>query len=221
MTIITKWSLMEQSMPKHFSEIEKQIIKNRILENGKELFEKNGIKKTSIDKIVEMVGIAKGSFYNFYASKEAMVYELILMVENKMHEEEMKNLNDFLNEHEFPEALRLVMWNSLEKMEEHPLLKSLSDPQLMSEIWNKLSDQEKDQGYEQDQKRVTEFVAAAKQNGYDLALPSQVFNSVMMSIFTVYMNKDMVGEAWEETIELMMTALFEKLFIRRKDEAQA
>lgn len=208
-------------MAKHFSESEKQIIKSRILEDGKELFKQNGIKKTSIDKLVEKVGIAKGSFYNFYASKEAMIYELILKVETEMQKVELKNLNDFLEEYEFPEALKHVVWRSLKKMDEDPLLKTLNDPQFISEIWNKLSDQDKLLGNDQDQNRVTEFITAAKLRGYELTVPPSVFDSFLMSIFIIYINKYMIGEAWVETIELLMTTMFEKLFVKQKDEPQS
>ena len=82
-------------MERHFSENEKQLIKKRLLVEGKDLFENCGIKKTSVDKIVEKVGIAKGSFYNFYASKESMVYDLIMNIEIKMHKDEMDNTCTF------------------------------------------------------------------------------------------------------------------------------
>ncbi len=208
-------------MAKHFSESEKQRIKNRILDDGKELFEKYGVKKTSIDKLVEKVGIAKGTFYHFYTSREAMIYELILKVEMELHKEEMKNLNDLLEIYEFPEALKHVVWKSLEKMEEDPLLKTLNDPQFINEIWNKLSEQEKNQGNDQDQIKVKEFIEAAELRGYEVTVPPQVFNSLLMSIFILYINQHMIGEPWEETIELMITSLFEKLFIKIKGEKPA
>ena len=121
-------------MARHFSENEKQLIKKRLLVEGKELFENCGIRKTSVDKIVEKVGIAKGSFYNFYASKESMVFDLIMDMEIKMHKDEMDTLHEFLKNYEFPEALKYTVWKSLRYMDEEPLLLIHNDPQLLYEI---------------------------------------------------------------------------------------
>ena len=59
-------------MPKAFSEHEKETIRTQMREKGKKLFEKHGLKKTSVDEVTEAVGISKGSFYLFYGSKEEL-----------------------------------------------------------------------------------------------------------------------------------------------------
>jgi AcrR family transcriptional regulator len=59
-------------MPKAFSEHEKDIIRAQMREKGKDLFEKQGLKKTSVDELTAAVGISKGAFYLFYESKEEL-----------------------------------------------------------------------------------------------------------------------------------------------------
>lgn len=202
-------------MAKHFSDYEKQIIKLNMLKEGKKLFEKYGIKKTSIDKIVKSVGIAKGSFYNFYESKESMAYDLILDIEAKMHDEEMKNLHSFLQKFEYPEALKYTVWKSLNYMNEEPLLRVLNNPQLLNEIWSKMNENERQRGICQDQNRVQDFVEIAKEKGYKLTESSSVFNAALLSFFMIYINQSMVGESGHNALEFMMQAAFDKLF--RKD----
>jgi AcrR family transcriptional regulator len=201
-------------MAKHFSEIEKQLIKKRLLVEGKELFENYGIKKTSVDKIVDQVGIAKGSFYNFYASKESMVYDLIMDIEIKMHKDEMDNLHDFLKKYKFPEALKYTVWKSLRYMDEEPLLLIHNDPQLLYEIWSKSSKEEKERGACHDQNRVLDFVDAAKQMGYKLTVPDTVLNASLMSFFMIFVNQNMIGNSGQEALELIMQSTFDKLFIK-------
>lgn len=53
-------------MPK-FSDAEKEIIKQKLMQEGERLFTSYGIKKVTIDEIVQAAGIAKGSFYSFYS----------------------------------------------------------------------------------------------------------------------------------------------------------
>ena len=54
-------------MPK-FSDAEKEIIKQKLMQEGERLFTSYGIKKVTIDEIVQAAGIAKGSFYSFYSN---------------------------------------------------------------------------------------------------------------------------------------------------------
>ena len=48
-------------MPK-FSDAEKEFIRQKLMQEGERLFVSFGIKKVSIDEIVQATGIAKGSF---------------------------------------------------------------------------------------------------------------------------------------------------------------
>lgn len=42
------------------------------------------IKKTNINDLCQISGISKGSFYNFFDSKEALFYEVIISAHNKL-----------------------------------------------------------------------------------------------------------------------------------------
>lgn len=201
-------------MARHFSENEKQLIKKRLLIEGKELFEKYGVGKTSVDKIVEKIGIAKGSFYNFYTSKESMVYDLIMDIEIKMHQDEMNNLYDYLKQYEFPEALIYTVWKSLKYMEEEPLLLIHNNPQLLYEIWSKIGEAEKERGFHQDKNRVIDFVNVAKQMGYELTVPETVLNASLISFFMVYVNQNMIGDSGPEALELIMQSTLNRIFMK-------
>ena len=64
-------------MPKAFSEHEKETIRAQMREKAKKLFEKQGIKKTSVDELAQAVDISKGAFYHFYESKEELFIEIL------------------------------------------------------------------------------------------------------------------------------------------------
>ncbi len=68
-------------MPKAFSDREKKIIKKKLLEKGKEYFRIFGLKKTNIGELTKSIGIAKGTFYNFYKSKEKLFLDILEKVE--------------------------------------------------------------------------------------------------------------------------------------------
>jgi TetR/AcrR family transcriptional repressor of nem operon len=52
-------------------------IRESLIEAGIEQFSEHGYHGTGIKQILDQVGVAKGSFYNYFASKEAFVAELI------------------------------------------------------------------------------------------------------------------------------------------------
>jgi AcrR family transcriptional regulator len=63
-------------MPKAWSEREKGLVKKTLQTEGKKLFEKFGLQKTTIDDIVRAARISKGAFYLFYSSKEMLYQEI-------------------------------------------------------------------------------------------------------------------------------------------------
>src|ERR1044072_784054 len=71
-------------MPKAFSEHEKEIIRAQMQEKGKLLFEKQGLRKTSVDELTEAVGISKGAFYLFYDSKEELFLDILEQLEQEI-----------------------------------------------------------------------------------------------------------------------------------------
>lgn len=68
-------------MPKGFTEEEKALIRAGLLAKGKELFQRYGLKKTSVEELARAVGISKGAFYLFYGSKEELFLEVLEQLE--------------------------------------------------------------------------------------------------------------------------------------------
>lgn len=60
-----------------FSEEEKENLKTQMLEAGFPLLVQYGMTHTSISRITKAAGIAVGTFYNFWKSKEEYMAELI------------------------------------------------------------------------------------------------------------------------------------------------
>jgi AcrR family transcriptional regulator len=81
-------------MPKAFTNIEKEHIRNRLKENGTELFLKYGIKRTTVDDLVKLAGISKGSFFSFFSSKEELFFILFSENYTKLNDEFKKQLAD-------------------------------------------------------------------------------------------------------------------------------
>ncbi|GIG66536.1 TetR/AcrR family transcriptional regulator [Phytomonospora endophytica] len=64
--------------PVPFTPDERERIHALLLDAGEALFPAQGLKKTSLDELVAPAGIAKGSFYAFFDSKEALYTAVML-----------------------------------------------------------------------------------------------------------------------------------------------
>lgn len=74
------------TMPKIFSDQDRKIIKNKLLNSGLQLLEAKPYKSISLDEVTKLTGIAKGTFYNFFSSKESFFYEIIQLIKERNRE---------------------------------------------------------------------------------------------------------------------------------------
>lgn len=74
-------------MPKAFTDQERKVIGERLLEQGYRLFSAYGLKRTNIEEIAKAAGISKGAFYLFYESKEALFMDVIEEAETRVRQQ--------------------------------------------------------------------------------------------------------------------------------------
>ncbi|RSJ41669.1 TetR/AcrR family transcriptional regulator [Streptococcus sanguinis] len=60
-----------------FTSEEKEVIRKKLHKVAKECLQRYGVKKTTVDQMAAMVDISKGSFYNFYSSKEMLFFMVL------------------------------------------------------------------------------------------------------------------------------------------------
>ena len=71
---------------------------------AKECLQRYGVKKTTVDQMVVMANISKGSFYNFYSSKELLFFavleeyqvEIMNRLTEQLEQENLINTNQFV-----------------------------------------------------------------------------------------------------------------------------
>lgn len=78
-------------MPKIFSDQEREIIRMKLINAGMEELENKSYRNIAVDSLAAEVGIAKGTFYNFFPSKEAYFYAVMQFVKEK-NRNELKEL---------------------------------------------------------------------------------------------------------------------------------
>ena len=60
-----------------FTTEEKEVIRKKLHKVAKECLQRYGVKKTTVDQMATMADISKGSFYNFYSSKEMLFFAVL------------------------------------------------------------------------------------------------------------------------------------------------
>ncbi len=75
-------------MPKIFTENDRIEIKNRLKANALLLLQSKPYRKIAVEEITAKTGIAKGTFYNFFSSKEDFFYEIL----SSISEENIKKI---------------------------------------------------------------------------------------------------------------------------------
>ncbi|MEY8344048.1 TetR/AcrR family transcriptional regulator [Niallia circulans] len=124
-------------MPK-FTKQEKEHIHHALMEKGREIFIQYGLAKTTIDDIVQACGIAKGSFYKFFQSKEELYFEIL------KNEEEVREtvLAELFREDLSPkELLTSFFHTSFTFVEENPFLQRVFQSDEHERLTRKLPEQ--------------------------------------------------------------------------------
>ncbi len=77
-------------MPKYITDKEKEMIKDSLVQSGIQLIRDKGLRRVTVDDLTQAAGIAKGTFYSYYSTKEELLFEIVMNSESKI-------LNTMLN----------------------------------------------------------------------------------------------------------------------------
>lgn len=189
-------------MPKAFTETEKETIRAQMREKGKKLFEKHGLKKTSVDELTEAVGISKGAFYLFYGSKEELFMEILEGFEQEIqtailnfaarpNTNARKNVSDVLKGF-------LLTWDN------YPLLKNLGKADF-DYLVRKLPAERVMQHANSDEEFINQFIKKIKRDGIKVKAPPRVIGNLMKSLFFLSLHREDMGEdAYAETMNILI-----------------
>lgn len=98
-------------MPIAFTREQQESIKEQLFQAGISLSKSIGVQRMTVSKLAEAAGIAKGSFYSFFESKEAFILALCEYAGGKTQDMLMKHLQgrNQMTTHEFVNFIREYM----------------------------------------------------------------------------------------------------------------
>jgi AcrR family transcriptional regulator len=96
---------MSPRTPEQFEEM-REDRKTLIMDVALEHFAKEGYHKTTINHIAKHAGMSKGLMYNYFTSKESLLFEIIMRSVNEMYADFDRDKDGFLSEEEFEFFIR-------------------------------------------------------------------------------------------------------------------
>lgn len=199
---------------KGFSEKEKEKIRKDLIETGFELFSQYGLEKTTIKDITDPVNIAKGSFYNFFNSKEELYLEIITKETNKTAKKlmrETENIDD-------PEKMIKKLLKSLFKeLEKNPLYKKAVMEDDTKKIYRKLPEEKINKKQEETLKIVRPQIKKWQKQGKIKKRDPKIIHSFFKSLSFIKEHEKQIGEEiYPQVQELLIETIAEGITKTKK-----
>lgn len=179
-------------MPAGFSEEEQTRIRQDLLRQGEQIFARQGVRKTTIDQLTGAAGIAKGSFYRFFPTKEALFIAILDDIERR----ERTRIREILEitESNDPTALaRLIFETAAKVVERHPVLAVVLDHGEFAAIARRVPPEVLESHFDADTDFVAGLITEGQAEGLFRNDDPAVLAGVFRALFLVAMQREIIG----------------------------
>ncbi len=201
-------------MPKAWSEREKELIKKTLLSEGKKLFEKYGLQKTTVDEIVNAAQISKGSFYIFYQSKEELYFDVLDSAERELREKIFENVfKPGINRRD---SFISFLSQMVEVLTTMPLYEQMNAANYEL-LLRKLPEETLQKHMDRDQENVAKYFIDWMDNGWMRKVDLEALNGLLLALIQFVMHREEFGENFEATKDLWIDAISSYLINEDKE----
>ncbi|MFW6026663.1 MAG: TetR/AcrR family transcriptional regulator [Candidatus Woesearchaeota archaeon] len=197
-------------MPRGFTEKEKEKIRENLILEGRQLFSRYGLKKTSIKDLTKRVGIAQGTFYKFYSSKEELYFEIIEKIEAQMKQELLNN--DFLGGSITRDEFRRFLKKAFNMIDQNPLLKNIYKENEYRQLIKKLPEEKIKSHIENDIADLKPLLDRWYEAGCLKDRDFEAISGLLRGLFLLTLHRQEIGDKnYEKTINLLIDLMAEGL----------
>jgi len=190
-------------MTRAFNEHERKVIRQKLIEKGRELFGTLGLKKTSIEDLAQAAGISKGSFYAFFDSKEELYLEIIESLEGEIRKQVMERLSS--KSPLSKESMKSFILEGLRIMETDPLIRRMYDQEERDQALRSISQERLAQHIRADEDWMLKFLSEWQEQGFIIDADPRAVAGVIRLIITSSLFKDLLGgDSYPESIDLLI-----------------
>ncbi|UBU08807.1 TetR/AcrR family transcriptional regulator [Nonomuraea gerenzanensis] len=188
-----------------FTTGEKARITGLLLDTAEELFTTQGLKKTSLDELVAAAGIAKGSFYAFFDSKESLYLEVMLRRAPRV----AARVTEALTGPPGLESLIAVMRAITDVLTGDPLYRRLlTRPDELEAVTRRVGPEQIARVTPQLVTPLLDHLAAGQRAGVVVAdIPPETLVGVIRAAGLIVVDRDRFGPAYEQVLDATITIL--------------
>jgi len=158
--------------------------KAEILKCGRELFSSKGFKDTNVAEITKKAGIATGTFYNYYHSKDKLFMEIYLEENVKLKKRIMESIDLEANP---INVIKEMMFLNLKGINSNPILKEWYN----RDIFNKIEQiYREEHGLDHVDFLYDKFIEIVKKWQIERKMRSDIDAEMIMAIFAALINID-------------------------------
>ncbi len=156
--------------------------KAEIMNCARQLFSSKGFKDTNVAEITKMAGMATGTFYNYYPSKDKLFMEIYMEENIKLK----KGIMESINLDASPlDVMKEVMFLNLQGMLANPILKEWYN----KEVFNKIEQSFREEnGLENVDFLYDNFIETVKKWQLEGKMRSDIDAGMIMAIFSSLVN---------------------------------
>jgi AcrR family transcriptional regulator len=192
-------------MPKAFTQSQKDQVKLNLLKKGREFFIKYGLKRTSVDDLVRAAGIAKGSFYRFFESKEALFMAVHEASEEKLRTDLMRKLEEIK---EPVDKLRFFLKSSFTILEEDPLMLAVFGKGELESFSGFISSKQYEEHYRENIMFMKDLIQRWQKEGIIRKVDAEVAGNLIASAFFIYLQRETLGtEMYAKVTNMLIESL--------------
>jgi len=178
-------------LPNKFTTKEKEVIRNGLIKTAKEHFSIYGLQKTSIKDLTTEVGIAQGSFYNFYDSKEELYFEILELEESDSE----KYLEEIISQtNSAKEAINKTIMATYNLFEKNSFLRRIYDSNDYEIMVRKLPDEKIKDHQIEDTQRVLNTIIKAKNENENIDVDPEIIAGLLRAITILNFHQEEIGQ---------------------------
>lgn len=189
-----------------FSDFETEQIHKALLREARHCAAVTGMRKTSVDELTQAVGISKGSFYKFFASKELLFFAVLEDIHTELYEVADCALRDCPDLPPSERAASAIL----------AVCRRMSDAGVVSFIENdvslllqRLPDDIKSEHYHDDE---THIRALLEKNELISRGGAELATATVRGLLLTISHKEQIGALYPQVLELLVRGACAELF---------
>lgn len=190
-------------MARGFTMQEKEVIRLKLITEGKKLFGKYGLQKTNIAQLTKAANISPATFYKFFDSKEELYFHIF--------EEEMYNVQSMLLEKVMnhdkksgTSAIQSMLMTGMELSKTDPFLEQLFSGHSLNQMLQARSKDEIDAHISNDYEQFAPVIGHLQKKGKVISVDPKILTIIIQLFFLLQEHRGKFDtELFDQAMQLL------------------